>query len=246
MTIHLLSDLEEVSAAAAERWVALAEQSIADYGHFHVALTGGSTPRQLYELLASATFRDRVDWESVHIYFGDERCVPPDHPDSNFRLADEALLSHVPIPHAQIHRLRGEAPDPREAARAYARLLASHLPLTAQGLAQFDLVLLGLGADGHIASLFPGISILHEQTQWVAAAYVDKLNAWRISLTLPVINHARHILMLVSGEAKADILRHAFSAVREPLLPVQLLKPLAEIEWFLDEAAAEQLPKAEL
>ncbi len=242
MTIRVFADLNELGIAFAQRWVNLAEQAIAARGHFHVALTGGSTPRHLYETLALPEFADCVAWQHVHIYFGDERCVPPDHPDSNFRMANEALLWHIPIPAGQIHRMQGELPDVHEAARAYAELLAAHVPKSADGNVQFDVMLLGLGADGHIASLFPSPPMLREREQLAAAVYVEKLRAWRISVTLQAINNAKQILMLVAGEAKAEIVRLALEKEpQSPPLPVQMLAPAGGMDWYLDQAAAQHL-----
>lgn len=239
MTVHVFADLEELSVAFVERWIALSAQAIAARGRFHVALTGGSTPKHLYEKMASAEFADRVDWQRVAIYFGDERCVPPDHVDSNFRMANEALLQYVPIPAQQIYRMPGESADAREGAQRYAEILAAHVPKSTDGNVQFDLVLLGLGPDGHIASLFPFTSALYERKQLVVAIYVEKLQAWRISLTLPVIENAREILMLVAGESKAEIVGQALaSEPQTPPLPVQMIVPAGNRDWYLDKAAA--------
>lgn len=242
MAIHVFADLNELGIAFAERWIELTEQAITARGHFHVALTGGSTPKHLYETLASADFSGRVDWQRVHIYFGDERCVPPDHTDSNFRMAYETLLSRVPIPAQQIHRIQGELADAQEAARAYACLLSAHLPKSVDDNVQFDLVLLGLGPDGHIASLFPATPILKERKRLAAAVFVEKLKSWRISVTLPVIDNARQILMLVAGQTKAKIVRLALEKESQlPPLPVQMLVPAGNMDWYLDRAAAQEL-----
>jgi len=229
--------------AAAQRWITLADSAIIARGKFHVALSGGSTPRALYRRLAHPPFAKRIAWERVHVYFGDERTVPPDHPDSNFRMAKEALLDHVPVPPSQIHRIEGEAEDPHAAAVKYTRTLTRNLPLSAQGVAQFDLLLLGVGRDGHIASLFPGTPVLHERARLVEAVRVEKLDTWRITITLPVIDHARHVLILVSGEDKAPILRDVFAARHTPPFPVQLINPQGALEWHLDQSAAALLPE---
>ena len=236
-------DLDALNYAAAQRWVQLAEAAIIARGKFHAALSGGSTPRALYRRLASPEFANRVAWDRVHIYFGDERTVPPDHPESNYRMAKEALFDHVPIPLAQIHRIEGERADVHEAATKYSQLLATRLPLSAQGVVQFDLLLLGVGPDGHIASLFPGTPVLHERARFVEAVYVQKLESWRITVTLPVIDHARHVAILVSGENKSPILRDVVRGRRSPPYPVQLINPQGVLEWYLDSAAASLLPK---
>jgi 6-phosphogluconolactonase len=241
--IRISADLEALSTAAAKRWVALAAEVIAARGEFRVALSGGATPKRLYERLAAAPFACEIDWSCVHIYFTDERCVPPDHRDSNFHMASEALLRHVLIPPEQIHRIGVSLATIRQDAAAYAELLRKHLPKSKEGMPQFDLVLLGLGPDGHIASLFPAgcTAITGREDRYVVAVYADRLRAWRISLSLPVIAHAKHILMLAAGEEKAAIVHRALDAPESPPLPVQRLQPVHEMEWYLDEAAAAQL-----
>ncbi|RMD80510.1 MAG: 6-phosphogluconolactonase [Gammaproteobacteria bacterium] len=241
--LRIHPDPEALARAVAERWIQLAEEAVRARGRFHVALAGGSTPRRLYALLAQPPYRDRVPWQQVHVFFGDERCVPPDHPDSNYRMAREALLDHVPIPPGQVHRIEGEAEDPAEAATRYARLLTAELPLSAQGVVQFDLILLGMGADGHTASLFPGTPILRERARLVEAVYVERLGSWRISITLPVIEHAHHVLFMVTGKEKAATVREVFTNRRTPPYPVQLIHPRGELEWHLDQAAASELPE---
>ena len=241
--IRILADPEALSTATAKRWLVLAAEAIAARGEFHMALSGGATPKRLYERLAAAPFAREIDWSRVHIYFTDERCVPPDHPDSNFHMASEALLRHVLIPPGHIHRIRISLATIRQDAAAYAEVLRKHLPKSNQGMPQFDLVLLGLGPDGHIASLFPagGIAVTEREDRYAVAVYADRLKAWRISLSLPVIAHAKHILMLAAGEEKAAIVRRALGAAESPVLPVQRLQPVHEMEWYLDAAAAAQL-----
>ncbi|MDA1107246.1 MAG: 6-phosphogluconolactonase [Proteobacteria bacterium] len=240
--VHIFPDLDKLSHAAAVRVAELAAQAVSCRGAFHVALSGGATPRHLYQRLAQKPFASEIDWSSVHIYFGDERCVPPDHPDSNYGMVESALLAHVPIPRAQIHRIEAELAYVRQRAAAYARVLESHLPVV-NGTLQFDLVLLGLGPDGHIASLFPATGSALSDKRPVTAVYADSMHAWRISITLPVINHARNILLLAPGAGKAAILGRVFrKAPSAPLLPVQRIKPQGILEWYLDQAAAAQLP----
>src|SRR3569623_855268 len=236
-------DTDAHTYAAAPRWAQRAEAAIMARGKFHVALSGGSTPRALYRRLANPEFANRVAWDRVHIYFGDERAVPPDHPDSNYRMAKEALFDHVPIPPTQIHRIEGERADILEAATRYSHLDATRLPLSAQGVVQFDLLLLGGGADGHIASLFPGTPVLHERARFVEAVVrVEILDSLRITVTLPVIDHALHVVILVSGEYKAEIMRNLTKGRRMPPYPVQLINPLGVFEWYVDSAAAALLP----
>jgi 6-phosphogluconolactonase len=199
-----------------------------------VALSGGSTPRTTYALLASDEFAARVDWPRVRVFWGDERCVPPDHPDSNYRMAREALLDKVPIPTENVHRMRGELP-PDQAATAYQAELEAVLGASGR----FDLILLGMGADGHTASLFPGTAALEERERTVVAVYVKRLRAWRVTLTLPVINAGRHVLFLVSGTAKAPTLARIRAG---ELLSAGLVQPdQGQLTWLVDMAAAGQL-----
>lgn len=237
-------DPATLAHAAAERVATLARAAIAEHGSFHWALAGGNTPRALYTALADGP--PPWDWGRTHIYFGDERCVPPDDPQSNYRMARESLLDRVPIPPQQIHPILADAAYVRESARAYAHTLAAHLPRSPGGAPQFDLVLLGLGPDGHVASLFPGTCVLHQDHLAVAAVYVDRLHAWRISISLALINQARHVLLLVAGAEKAAMVAEVLgTAPGTARLPVQRLQPQGGLEWFLDRAAAAQLPPQE-
>lgn len=227
---------QEVAHAAADRFVEIARAAIDERGRFSVALSGGSTPKRAYELLAGEDYRDKLDWSKTHIFFGDERCVPPDDAESNYRMANEAMLSRLPIPARNIHRIQGVGD-----AAANARLYEDELRTFFNNAAwpRFDLVLLGMGDDGHTASLFPGSVALKEQQAWVAANWIEKFNAYRITLTLPAINHAAHIAFLVTGESKAERLAEVLSGenVSEPL-PSQLIKPVnGSLEWLIDKAA---------
>lgn len=241
--LRIHADASSLIEAVARRWVEVANDAISARGKFHVALSGGSTPRSLYRLLALPRFADHIPWDRIHIYFGDERRVPPDHTDSNFRMVKDSLLDHVAIPLAQVHRMKGELDDPHAAANIYTQELTSNLPLSAQGVVQFDLLLLGVGSDGHIASLFPATPVLYERARLVEAVYVEKLDSWRISVTLPVIDHARHVMILVSGAAKAPVMHDVFTTQRTPPYPVQLINPQGNLEWHLDQAAAADLPE---
>lgn len=236
----VFDEAEEVARAAALRFVELAQSAINARGRFSVALSGGSTPKQMYQLLASDEFKEQIDWAKVHVFFGDERCVPPNHADSNYRLADEALLSRVQLPARNVHRMMGEGD-----AAAGARLYEDELQTFFAGLPwpRFDLVLLGMGDDGHTASLFPDTAALIEQRAWVAANWVDKLNAYRITLSAPAINHAAHVVFLVTGAGKAERLAEVIHVERAmERLPSQLIRPAnGTLEWFLDKAAAARL-----
>lgn len=241
-SLQICADLEALSQAAAKRFTDLAARAIGQRGAFHVALAGGATPRRLYQCLATPIYAERISWFQVHVYFGDERAVPPDHPDSNYRMARETLLDHVPIPVSQIHRIEGEQKDLARSAAAYSELIRGQVPCGDNGLPQFDLILLGIGPDGHVASLFPDTPILKEQEKLAAAVYVGKLCTWRISLTLPVINNARHVAVLAAGENKANIIRRTFiDDAGSERFPIQLVRPAGELEWYLDAAAARSL-----
>ncbi|MGH7214097.1 MAG: 6-phosphogluconolactonase [Tepidisphaeraceae bacterium] len=234
--IKVQLDPAAVAGEAAERFIALADESIRDSGRFSVALAGGSTPKAMYELLAGEPYRARVDWAKVHVYFGDERTVPPDHAESNYRMAREALLWKVPIPDDNVHRMRGELPDPNEAAKEYGQMLKQTFG-DAGGL---DLVLLGMGDDGHTASLFPGTVALNETHHRSVANFVPKLNTWRITLSAPFINRARHVLVLVTGHAKASRVAEVIEGAPDPQrLPIQLIRPeQGTMTWLLDAGAA--------
>ena len=238
--VKIFDDANALARAAAGRFVETAEAATKASGRFSVALAGGNTPRKVYEHVAGDESAARVEWSRCHVFFGDERCVPPDHPKSNYRMADETLLSRVPLPRENVHRAEGTG-DPAENARAYEVELRSFF-----GDAEwpeFDLVLLGLGDDGHTASLFPHTPALDAGGAWVAANWVEKLGAFRITLTAPAINHARRVLFLVSGRSKAarlaEIVRGRFEPGR---LPAQSIRPVAgQLEWFVDEEAAREL-----
>ena len=229
----------DVYAAMAQQWMALAQEAIATRGGFHVALSGGNTPRQLYERLAAPDYAHRPEWQRTLIYFGDERAVPPEDAQSNYRMVREALLEKISIPPAQIFRMQAELPDLKKAASDYARQLIMTLPHAPNGIPQFDLLLLGIGDDGHVASLFPGTEALSEVRQLAMPVYVEHLGCWRMSLTFPVINQALHVIVLACGTSKAAILQRA---LRQPVgadpLPVQRIKPVGVLEWRLDKDAA--------
>ena len=237
----IFDDPRALAAAAAERWLALYQESVTEHGVFHVALAGGSTPRQLYQLLSQPDFSEKMEWRHIHLFFGDERAVPGDHPDSNFRMARETLLDHIPIPHSNIHRIETECGSIQEAADRYEKVLLETVSKTEDGVPQFDLILLGIGPDGHTASLFPGTDILQQNERYVDAVYVEQKSTWRVSLTFPVINHARHILFLVAGADKQPVVQQILSDTHsEPLFPVQMLNPLGQVEMYLDLDAADQ------
>jgi len=235
LALEIVPHPDGLARAAADRFVSLSSQATAKRGRFAVALAGGSTPEPAYALLAEPPLADQVDWSRVEVFWGDERCVPPDHPDSNYRMARQAFLDDVTIPEGNVHRIRGELP-PEEAAAAYRLELQE--ALGADG--RFDLILLGMGSDGHTASLFPGTDAVDERTRSVIAVYVAALDAWRITLTLPVIKAARHVIFMVSGKAKAEALAQIRAG--EPL-PAGLVEPTCgDLTWLVDQEAAARLP----
>lgn len=243
-----LPDADSVSHAAAEDFVELAGEAVRDRGRFSVALAGGSTPRRLYQLLAEPPYREGVRWERVHFFWGDERAVPPDHPDSNYGMAAAALLGNLRLSPKAIHRIRAEEPDREKVAHDYQNEIGRVLGAAPDGPPpMFDLVLLGMGADGHTASLFPYTKALWERGRWVVSHFVPKLNADRFTLTPPILNRAREIRILVTGVDKAPILRAVLQGPRDPeALPVQLVQPEAgRLIWLVDKAAADELGGAE-
>lgn len=245
VNVLVFDDAETTARAAAERFVELAHDAISARGRFSVALAGGSTPKRTYELLASDEFKGRIDWTKTHIFFGDERCVPPSDADSNYRMADEALLSRVSIPPSNIHRIMGES-DAGASARLYEDELQTFF--AGESWPGFDLVLLGLGPDGHTASLFPDTEALDERRAWVVANWVEKLGAYRITLTAPAINHAAHVIFLVTGAGKAERVAELLGPESERAhLPASLIRPeRGSLEWFLDSQAAQALKRHEL
>lgn len=238
--IEIFSDAEALMRSAAELFVEQAQRALPVRGRFCVALSGGNTPKRAYELLAGVPYRSSIDWSRVHVFWGDERCVPPDDARSNYRMTRAALLDHVPIPVGNLHRIRGELP-PADAAREYEGSLDQFF---GSGPARFDLVFLGLGTDGHTASLFPRTQVLHERARRAAEVYVAELDMWRVTLTEPVLNAAAVVAFLVSGSDKSDVLREVVFGPREPeRLPAQLVQPTpGETRWLVDRAAASRLP----
>jgi len=237
--IRVLADPQALAEATARHVVEQAQAAIAARGVFSIALSGGSTPRELHLKLASPPLSDQVEWAHVHVFFGDERFVPPDDPQSNYRMARETLLSRVPIPPENVHRMRGELP-PEEAAADYERQLKEFFKDEPPRL---DVILLGMGDNGHTASLFPGLTAVHEQQRGVVAEYVAEVGMWRITLTPLVINLAREVIFLVAGAAKADMLHQVLEGPYAPAeRPAQIVRPApGEVVWLVDAAAAAKL-----
>jgi 6-phosphogluconolactonase len=243
-TIRIFADVESLDEAAAHEFVHCAREAVTARGRFTVALSGGSTPRRLYQLLAAEPFRTQVDWGRVEIFWGDERCVPPDHADSNYRMAREAMLSHLPIPDEHIHRLQGERADRDAAARDYEAVLARVFGArVGDEPPALDLNLLGMGTNGHTASLFPYTKALDEMTRWVVANFVPELHTDRLTMTRPMLNHSRQVLFLVAGADKAEPLAEVLTGPLDPKrLPAQLIQPAGQLIWFVERAAAAHLP----
>ncbi len=255
LTVRIAPDAAVLMRLAAEEVARRAESAVAARGGFTLALSGGSTPKGLYALLAdpAEAFRARIPWRQTHVFFGDERPVPPDHPDSNYGMARATLLAKVPVPPENVHRIRAEQADPAAAALEYEQELCLAFEMGAAGtgpaetrglepgqLPRLDLVLLGLGSDGHTASLFPGTTALEERAHLVVATWVERLKTHRITLTLPVLDAARAVVFLVAGAEKAervaDVLQGSGAA-----LPASRVRPGGELIWLLDTAAAAAL-----
>ncbi len=236
--IVTLPNLDAVSHEAAERFVSLASAAIGQSGRFTVALAGGSTPERLYKLLAASPYRERVRWNAVHLFFGDERTVPPDDAQSNYRMAKRSLLDAVPEAH--VYRMEGER-EPHEAAASYDTVLREQF--VGQNPPRFDLILLGMGPDGHTASLFPHTDALDVTATFVVANYVAKMDTWRLTLTYPVLNAAAQVLFLVGGADKAPAVREVVQGASNcSEYPSQGVLPSdGTVTFLLDPAAAAQV-----
>jgi 6-phosphogluconolactonase len=240
--IRTLTTPQELSGAAAEEVVQAAKEAVAARGRFTIALSGGSTPKNLFNLLATNA-RNVLPWDRMFFFFGDERHVPPTDPESNYRMADESLLSKVPVPPGNVFRIAAENPDAAAAAEAYEKTLQKFFALPPAQFPVFDLILLGMGPDGHTASLFPNTAGLQEKSRLVIANWVEKFKTSRITLTLPVLNAARCVTFLVSGTDKAPAL-HAVLDSDAPgeQYPSKLVRPTdGKLIWLIDRAAASEL-----
>jgi len=234
--IQVFRDLEILSRAAAEFFVALSKKAVAAQGRFIVALSGGSTPRYLYTLLASPPRRESIDWKHVHVFWADERCVPADHRESNFKLADDAFMRKAALPGENIHRIKGEV-GADQAALKYEQELRSFFETTPFPV--FDLIILGIGEDGHTASLFPGAVALREQERFALPVPLAFPQLNRVTLTLPVLNHAAEILFLASGRAKAGVVQTIVEKGNSEHYPAGLVHPVqGNTTWFMDAEAA--------
>ncbi len=239
--IVVLDDPQSLYVHAAEEIAHVAGEAICSHGEFTFCLSGGSTPAQVYDLLATR-FRLSVDWKEVQFFWGDERCVPPGHPHSNYAMAERAMLSKLELRPNQVHRIRGEDP-PADAARRYEDEIRAACALGPGEFPQFDLVLLGLGENRHTASLFPGSPALHEMERLAVAVEVDAEDRNRITLTPPAINNARRIMFIAAGQTKAEAVRDVLEGARDPdRIPAQAIAPAdGEVAWMLDRTAASLL-----
>jgi len=240
--IVICRDVDGLSRKAAEQFVTLARDAIAARGRFAVALSGGSTPKALYSLLATAEFSEQLDWRHIHLFFGDERCVAPDHAESNYHMVKEALLAQIAIPSENVHRMAAEL-APEVAAAAYAAQLSGFFDLPETKPPRFDLIFLGLGEDGHTASLFPDSSGLTDTDRWVTATYVAKLKTHRLTLTFPAINNAAQISFLIAGQSKVAVVKAILTGQYSDA-PAARIKPShGKLTWFITEDAAGDLRK---
>ena len=240
--IEILNNAQDVSRRGASLLLELATAADHSARRLSVALSGGSTPKTMFQILASEEFRGKVPWETVDWFWGDERCVPPDHPDSNYNMTRETLLEVAPIPEGNIYRIPAENADREAAAARYERMLRDYFA-SSTGIPRFDLIYLGMGDDGHTASLFPGTKALAEEKRLVVPNYVDKFQSYRLTFTIPMINAGKQVVFLIAGEGKADRLYEVLEGGRDPdRLPSQYIQPHpGQLRFFLDQGAAGRL-----
>lgn len=244
-TIMVFPDRAKLNEFGAQKIQTASEEAIADRGVFRIALSGGSTPKALYALLAEEPYRSSIRWNDIHFFWSDERCVPPEHPESNFRLAWETLLSRIPVEQTNIHRMHGEDQDPQRAASDYEQEIRNFFQVPAEQIPQFDLILLGMGDDGHTASLFPFSPALEVTDRLVTANYVERLASTRLTFTAKLINEAACVMMMVSGKSKARALKEVLEGPYDPKrLPAQLIRPRSgELIYLIEAEAASELSR---
>lgn len=242
--VRVVPDADALARAAADLFVEVTTEAVADRGHAYVALSGGTTPRRMGQLLREPEHRDRVPWDRLDLFWGDERWVPESSPESNVGVARRIFLDAVPVPRGAIHPFPTDGDDPAKAAATYERTIRQ--VVGGDGVLRFDLVLLGMGDDGHTASLFPGTGALHEREALAVANHVPKLDSWRLTLTVPVINAARTVAFLIGGSGKAATLAAVLEGDRQPdQLPSQLIGPVdGRLLWLIDRDAAAELQSA--
>jgi 6-phosphogluconolactonase len=243
VSYYVFSSADELTTAAADRLLTQVESATAARGIARIAISGGNTPRPMFELLATEPYLTRMPWSNLELFWVDERCVPPDHPDSNYRMTREAMLDKVPLTTSQVFRMGGEL-DPQQAAANYEAVLQRQFELLAGQFPVFDAILLGMGDDGHTASLFPHTAALHERIRLVVANHVPQKDTWRITLSLPVLLAGRDVSFLIEGSDKAEVLGEVLVGTFDPeTRPSQLIRPLnGELFFLLDEGAAAELP----
>jgi 6-phosphogluconolactonase len=245
VTYRVLPTSAATARAAAQLFSDVASKAAADRGVARIAISGGTTPKSMFQLLAdpAEAFLKQVPWDRIELYWVDERCVPPDHPESNYRMTKEALLSKVPLPAERVHRMEGEL-DPEVAAARYESVIRNTFRLEGAETPTFDLILLGMGDDGHTASLFPHTGALNEMSHIVVPNHVPQKDTWRITLTWPVINQGREVAFLIEDEEKAEVLHDVFLGPYQPeTYPSQLIRPASgRLGLLLDRAAAAKLP----
>ncbi len=242
--IRILADGAAIAKRAAQEFVQAAAEAVRIKGSFNVALAGGSTPKAVYSLLVNdSALRSQVPWDKMHLFFGDERHVAPDHPDSNYRMASDVMISKSPLKPEQVMRIKGEYPDAEQAALEYEKALCEYFKLKAGEYPRFDLVLAGMGNEGHTLSLFPGTKALHADRRIAVRNWIGKLYTERITLTAPAASNAAHIIFMVTGADKAPALKAVLEGPFEPeQLPAQLLQPQnGKLLWLVDTAAGSML-----
>ena len=245
-TVELFANGMEIARRAAADVVRIAGDAVAARGAFTIALSGGSTPKVLYALLAEhPSLRNSLPWDKMKVFFGDERHVAPGHADSNFQMATDAMLSKVPLRPDQVHRIKGEYPDTAQAAAEYEEVIRREFGLQAGAFPRFDLILLGMGSEGHTLSLFPGTKALNERQRIVTSNWVGKLCADRVTLTAPAANNAANVIFMITGADKACALKSVLEGPHEPdQLPAQMIQPAnGNVSWLVDEAAGSMLSK---
>ena len=240
MLLYIAKTAQEFNQSIADWMVQCIADTLKIQNRFTLVLSGGNTPKGLYELLSASPYREKIDWGKIHIFWGDERDVPFSDDRNNAKMAYETLLNHVPIPATQIHVMQTENIAPEKSAAEYEKILQQYFPTSDSRLPTFDLVLLGMGDDGHTLSLFPGTAIVHEEQAWAKAYYLEAQKMYRITLTKAIVNKSKHIAFLTTGANKARALKEVLEGQYNPdLYPSQEIKPEnGELHWFVDEAAA--------
>jgi 6-phosphogluconolactonase len=242
MELHIYNDNNELSAAFATWLTEYIDSTLQKQDRFTIALSGGSTPQKLHALLAASPYKDQIDWNKLHVFWGDERFVPFEDDRNNAKMAFDTLLDHVPVPREQIHIMRTDI-QPEASAEEYEKILNRYFPATIPPAKTFDLVLLGMGDDGHTLSLFPGTHVMHVEDKLVTSLFLKQQDMYRITLTAPVVNRSACVVFLVSGAGKATVLKEVIEGDYQPdLYPSQVIKPVNDqLHWFVDKAAAANL-----